>query len=278
MNIQMNLLNAYNIIKHIHNLYITYKKYIYYKSFKSTGEGHDTIYNIYQMKNIYEYILICKIIKLYDSFIYLPMKIITLFGIWSFIDEPIILNNNQKLFDFKKDLEQIIDLKFIFPGFYNEYNQIFYPMFLIKRFKKNNFITSNIKLNINIDINIDIQIYDYEYIQNPFKKLSDIYFNNMPYGPDIIDYKFNIFIKLWYTLNIIDDKCKYFHDCLNIINTDLQKNYINTIKSYYKNKKIYKYNSNKNIYQILFYYTYLNYYNLYTPKTLCDKFKINNIF
>jgi hypothetical protein len=274
MNIQINLLNAYEIIKYIHSLYITYKKYIYYKSFESTGEGHDTIYNIYQMKNVYEYILICKIIKFYDSFIYLPMKIITLFGIWSFIDEPIILNNNnnnQELLDFKKELEQIIDLEFISPGFYNEYNKIFHPMFLIKRFKKNNFIITN----TNTNINIDIQIYDYEYIKNQFEKLSDLYFNNMPYGPDIIDYKFNIFIKLWYTLNIIDDKCKYFHDCLNIINTDLQKNYINTIKSYYKNKKIYKYNSNKNIYRILFYYTYLNYFNVYTPKTLCDKFKIN---
>ena len=274
MNIQMNLLNAYDIIKHIHSLYITYKKYIHFISFTSTGEGHDTIYNIYQMKNDTEYILMCKVVKIDNKYIYLPIKIITLFGIWSFIDEPIILNNNQELINFKKDLEHIIDLEFIFPGFYNEYNKIIHPMFLIKRFKNNNFIKSDIKSNNNVDINI----YDYEYIQNAFEKLSHIYFNNMPYGPDIIDYKFNIFIKLWFTLNIIDDKCNYFNDCLNNKNTDLQKNYIDTIKTYYKSKKIYKYYSNKNIYRILFYYTYLNYFNTYTPKTIHDRFRMNNIF
>ena len=145
-------------------------------------------------------------------------------------------------------------------------------MFLIKKYNDNIFYNNN-----NYNLEIDMNIYEYDTIEIQLNKLSDIFFNDFPFGPDIIEYKFNKFIESISLLRIIDDKCKYFNDYYEIRNNKKsQKEYIKIIREYYKNRKIYKFQNN--IYRMLFYYTYINYFDKYKPKTLFDRFKERYFF
>jgi len=268
-----NLFMSYDIIKYIHYLYLKYKNYISYTSFELTGYGPDTVYNVFQTKCENLYILICKIIQINNEYIYFPIKIITIFGIWTFIDEPNIKNIDiTQLINFKKELLNKMDLEFIFPSFIDQYNNIFFSMFLIKKYNYKIFYNKH-----HYNLEIDMNIYEYEEIEIQLNKLYDIFFNNFPFGPNIIEYKFNKFIESILLLKNIDDKCKYFKDYYELKNNRLiQKEYIKTIREYYKNKKIYKFQNN--IFRMLFYYTYINYFDKYKLKSLCDKFKENNNF
>ena len=271
--IYTNLIISYDIIKYIHYLYLKYKNYIYYTSFELTGYGPDTIYNIFQTKRENLYILICKIIQINNEYFYFPMKIITIFGIWTFIDEPKIQNKDIiELLNFKKELLDKIELEFIFPAFIDQYNHLFLPMFLIRKYNNKIFFDIN-----NYNLQIDMNIYEYDIIEIQLNKLYDIFFNDFSFGPDIITYRFNKFVESISLLRIIDDKCKYINDYYELRNNKKsQKEYIKTIKEYYKNRKIYRFQNN--IYRMLFYYTYINYFDKYKPKTICDIFKENNKF
>jgi hypothetical protein len=252
--IRTNLIISYDIIKYIHQIYNKYKKYIKFTSFISTGIGFDTIYNIYQIKNPDIFILNCKILYL-DQYIILPIKIITIFGIWTFIDEPTIINNDiLKIKEFVNEIQNKFNLKFLFPGFHDEYNKIFHHMFIITKYDNYKF---NIPDKLN-NVKININIYKYEIIKDKFLKFQEIFFNQYPYGPDIIEYEFNNFIKLLMELLMIDDKKKYFNNYLSIKNDkNLLNKYLCEIKDYYNKRKIYGFQNN--VYRMLFYYTYVDY-------------------
>jgi len=248
-----NLVISYNVIKYIHQLYIKYKKYIKFTTFRYTGVGIDTIYNIDQIKDPNIFILQCKVIY-YKEYIVLPIKIITIFGIWTFIDEPFIIDIHKNIIEIKNfmlELNNKLNLKFLFPGFYDENGQIYNPMFLITKF--NNYIYNSHYIN---DIKIDTNIYEYDIIKNKLLDFRNIFFNEYPYGPNIIEYEFNNIIKFLYQLKKIDDKLCYFYQ-YDLIQKNIRDNYINNIKSHYNNRKIYGFQ--KNIYRMLFYYTYTDY-------------------
>jgi hypothetical protein len=254
--IKKNLMMSYDIIKYIHQLYIKYKKYIKFTSFKSTGIGFDTIYNIFQIKNPELFILNCKV--LYSGqYILLPVKIITIFGIWTFIDDPSIIdiyNNISYIKQFVFELQNKFNLKYLFPGFYDNYDNIYYQMFIITQY-------NNYKCNISDRLNnlkIDINIYKYDLIKDKFLKFQEIFFNQIPYGPDIIEYEFNNLIKLLVELKKIDDKKNYFNKHLSLNkNKILLDKYLNDMKTYYNKRKVFGFQ--KKLYIMLFYYTYYDY-------------------
>jgi hypothetical protein len=257
--ISNNLITCYNIINTIHNLYIKYKQYIKYKSFTPTGYGIDTIYNIYQIKKPNIFICLCKVLY-YDNYIILPIKIITIFGIWTFIDEPTIINlkdNINYIRQYMNELQTIFEFKYIFHAFHDEYSMIFNQMFIITKFNNYRYLLPD-KIN---NLKIDINIYDYCKIKDNFEKFSLHFFNQYLYGPDIINYEFNNFIELIVNLNIINDKNEYFkyYKC-NKSNTKIINNFINRLKKIHMSKKIYK--NYNNIYKLLFLYTYIDINNL----------------
>jgi hypothetical protein len=267
---------SYDIIKYIHHLYLQYKNYISYTSFEFTAFGPDTLYNIYQTKNENYLILICKIIQIDNDYIYFPMKIITIFGIWSFIDEPNIiykvnlLELKNQLINFRNELLSVLNLEFIFPAFIDEYNHLFHPMFIIKKFNQKILFKDDCEYKLTIDMDI----YEYNSIESQLNKLYDIFFSKFHFGPDIINYKFDKFIESIAKLKFVDDKSNYFNDHFNLrYNKKQQNEYISNIKKYYTNKKKYRYQYN--IYRMLFYYTYLNYFGKYKLLTLCDRFKMS---
>ena len=94
--IRDNLIGCYNIINTIQNLYIKYNQYINFTSFISTGYGMDTIYNLYQIKDPNIFICLCKVLNCGFNVI-LPIKIITIFGIWTFIDDPYLIDINNNI-------------------------------------------------------------------------------------------------------------------------------------------------------------------------------------
>jgi hypothetical protein len=258
--IKKNLMMSYDIIKYIHQLYIKYKKYINFTSFKSTGIGFDTIYNVFQIKNPDIFILNCKVLysgSVTGCYILFPIKIITIFGMWTFIDDPSIIDMNHNITyikQFMTELQNKLNLKFLFPGFYDLYDIIYHQMFIITQY-------DNYKCNISDKLNnlkIDINIYKYEIIKDKFLKFQEIFFNQYPYGPDIIEYEFNNFIKLLLKLKIIDDKQKYFYEYLSVKNNKiLLDKYLYEIKNYFIKRKIFGFQ--KNVHTMLFYYTYFDY-------------------
>ena len=254
--IRNNLLTCYDIIKTIHNLYIKYGKYIKYTSFASTGNGIDTTYNIYQIKDPKLIICICKTLY-FNDYIILPLKIITIFGIWTFIDDPSIIDIHKNIGYIKHymyELQQIFNFKYIFHGFYDEYYMIFHQMFIITQFNKYKFILPD-KIN---NLKIDLNIHNYDKIKDNFDKFSSHFFNQYPYGPDIINYEFTNFIKLIVNLNKIDDKHKYFKYYIsNKNNKEYIETFINSLKKTHYDKKIYKYY--KDVYRLIFYYSYYDY-------------------
>ena len=255
-NICNNLTTCYNIIKNIHKLYIKYNKYIKYNSFASTGIGIDTIYNTYQIKDPKIYICICKVLY-NDIYIILPKKIITIFGIWTFIDDPYIINIDDNMIyinQYMNELQTIFKFKFLFPAFYDEYFIIHNQMFIITQYNNYKYKLPE-KFN---NIKIDMFIHSNEKIKERFEKFSAYFFNNHPFGSDIIDYEFNKFIELLVQLNIIDDKKEYFKYYQNNKNNKiLIQKFIGSQKNNNYNKKIYTYY--KNIYHTLFYYNYVDY-------------------
>lgn len=257
--IKKNLIMSYDIIKYIHQLYIKYRKYIKFTSFKSTGIGFDTIYNIFQIKNPDLFILNCKVLYLgqnQNNYIILPIKIITIFGIWTFIDDPSIIDIHKisELNQFVFELQNKFNLKYLFPGFYDNYDNIYYHMFIITQY-------NNYKCNISdrlSNLKIDINIYKYDLVKDKFLRFQEIFFNQYPYGPDIIEYEFNNFIKLLSDLKLIDDKKNYFNKYISVKKNKIQLDkYLDSIKTHYINQKIFGFQ--KKIYIMLFYYTYYDY-------------------
>jgi hypothetical protein len=120
---------------------------------------------------------------------------------------------------------------------------------------------NNYKCNISDRLNnlkIDINIYKYDLIRDKFLKFQDIFFNQFPYGPDIIEYEFNNLIKLLVELKKIDDKKNYFNKHLSLKkNKILLDKYLNDIKTYYNKRKVFGFQ--KKLYIMLFYYTYYDY-------------------
>lgn len=237
-----NLINVYEIIKYIHNLYIKYNKYIRFKSFENCGKGIDII-NVLQLKRESPPILLSKTIIKDNKIYLLPCKIITICGIWTFINEPEYIFYDM---NFTKELIHNLNLTYIFPASFSEEIGKLDQMFVISKFRDINFnIASILKMNINT-IN---KVYKLEDIFNKIEYL----FNEFPLGPNIVEYLFDNFISQCILFKFIDDKTGYFK-----MYNKYKNQYIEKLKIDFEKKNVF-YKKSRILSQ-LFYYNYYDFF------------------
>ena len=262
---------AYNIIKFIHSLYLKYNKFIDFKSFESCGKGIDTIYNIKQC-NIkgpillsiklhyikeYDNVQINNINQICDYVLFLPTSIITPIGMWKFIDNPSYKIINK---EFTLDLMKHFNFKFIYPSYIDTYSETHDPIFLPTKYFEDIKYNNCDKLfdeDIRLDIRHLFKIYTYNDLHK-FNPKIELYFNKLILGPEICIHIFENFIKNIIDNNLFDDNNLYYKYYISSINKDA---YFNLLKNYYH--FVGKYGFDKTIYKCIFYYTYLNYFNVY---------------
>jgi hypothetical protein len=236
-----NLFNIYEIIKFIHKLYIKYKDRIKFKSFENCGKGFDII-NILQLKIESPPILLTKTIIKDNKIYLLPQKIITMCGLWSFINESEYLYYD---INFTKELIDKLSLIYLFPSSFSEELGKLETMFVISKFNNINFNIGNI---IKMNINTINKVYKFEDIFNKIEYL----FNEIPFGPNIIEYLFDNFIKKYNTFNIIDDNTGYFKSY-----NKYKNKFIDQLKLDFEKRGIF-YKKSRILSQ-LFYYNYYDY-------------------
>ena len=237
-----NLINIYEIIKYIHNLYIKYNNYIKFKSFENCGKGIDII-NVLQLKRESPPILLSKTIIKDNKIHLLPCKIITICGIWTFINEPEYIYYDT---NFTKELINTLNLIYLFPSSFSQEFGKLEQMFVIGKFNDMNFnIASILKMNINT-IN---KVYKFEEIFNKIEYL----FNNFPLGPNIIEFLFDNFISRCITFNFIDDNTGYFK-----MYNKYKNQYIEKLRLDFEKRNIF-YKKSRFLSQ-LFYYNYYDFF------------------
>jgi hypothetical protein len=193
-------------------------------------------------------------IKIINKNIYLlPLRIITILGIWTFITEPTYITYD---LHFTQELYKTLNLKYILPYTYCEKYGLLEPMFIINNFFDSesfnpinliNLIYLNPRLMLP-DMNTISKIYNFE----DFINITTQIFNDFIYGPDIVDHIFDNFIDRLILTNKIDDKKKYFKEYKKIKN---KKEYISIIKEKYKKEKKFY---NKRDMSLLFYFTQID--------------------
>ena len=240
--IYINLINIYEIIKYIHKLYIKYNKYIRFKSFENCGKGIDII-NVLQLKRESPPILLSKTIIKDNKIYLLPCKIITICGIWTFINEPEYIYYDT---NFTKELINTLNLIYLFPSSFSQEFGKLEQMYVINKFNDINFnIASILKMNINT-IN---KVYKFEDIFNKIEYL----FNEFPLGPNIVEFLFDNFISRCITFNFIDDNSGYFK-----MYNKYKNQYIEKLRIDFEKRKIF-YKKSRLISQ-LFYYNYYDFF------------------
>lgn len=235
------LINIYEIIKYIHKMYIKYNKNIRFKSFENCGKGIYLI-NVLQLNNDSPPILLTKTIIKDNKVYLLPNKIITMCGIWSFINDPEYINYD---INFTKELMNELNLIYLFPASFSQELGKLEQMFVISKINNINFNISNI---VRMNINTINKVYKFEDIFNKIEYL----FNDFPIGPNIVEYLFDNFIKKCVLYNMIDDNTEYFKSY-----NKYKNQFVNKLKIDFQNRKIF-YNKSRILSQ-LFYYNYHDY-------------------
>ena len=240
--IYLNLINIYEIIKYIHKLYIKYKNCIRFKSFENCGKGFD-ILNLIQLKIESPPILLTKTIIKDNKLYLLPYKIITICGIWTFINEPEYIFYDM---NFTRELVESLNLIYIFPSSFSQEFGKLEQMFVISNIKDIKFnVGSILKMNINT-IN---KVYKFEDIFNKIEYL----FNEFPLGPNIIEYLFDNFVSKCIMFNLIDDFTDYFK-----MYNKYKSQFTNKLKLDFEKRKIF-YKKSRILSQ-LFYWNYHDYF------------------
>jgi len=256
---------VYDLIKYIHDLYLKYNKDIQVNSFKSCGNGIDTIIDIIQTNYNSPFLLEIKIVNLikYDKnkikilddifnyILFLPIAVITPIGRWTFVDNPYYINNNP---DFSIELIRDLNLRFILPSYINSNGNMKNSLFIPKRY-----INKTILKKYDNYKKIDTRYLFYILNESDLKKLDNNYidyFTNNIIGYEMCLYLFDKFIKnLIYSENFDDKKNYKKKYLLNKIE------YFEYLRDFFIKKNIYAFN--KNVERAIFYYTYLNYFNNY---------------